>query len=525
MTGPDQRRPPYWLVPVFALLLLSPPVWATVAVIAGSLGVTAFRSVRRAALRRAARRPTGPGTSLGVDRAGRAVALSDREVAAHGLIVGASGAGKSTTLLTILTDHVRRGRAVVALDLKGSPAFARELSRAAAAAGRPFRLWTLDGPAVWNPLAHGNATELKDKLIATERFTEPHYQRAAERYVQTVLQALQEAQPARAPTLHQVVELMEPHRLASLSRSLSPERAERIRDYLAALTPDQLSAIRGLGTRLAIVTESSAGQFLSPREAPARLLSPREAAAPLLSPREAPAWLLSPREAPAAGTAPAPAAAAGAATAPPVIDLQSALEGDEVVLFSLNSSSYGKLAAQIGTLVVQDLTTAAGARLKRAGQGMPLRPAIIAIDEFSALGAENVLHLLARGREAGLPVLVATQEMADLERAAPGLRDQVLGIVGLKIAHRQDVPHSAQTIAQLAGTFKAWEETEQIGRGYLGPYSTGRGTRRQVDRFRVDPNEIKSLRTGDAIVISKTPQPRVRTVRVRPPARDGPELG
>src|SRR6202023_301666 len=111
------------------------------------------------------------------------------------LILGASGAGKSTTLLTLLTEHVRLGRPVVAIDMKGSPGFADELARAAAAAGRPFALWTPDGPSGWNPLAHGNATELKDKLIATERFTEPHYQRAAERYVQTVLQTLEHAHP------------------------------------------------------------------------------------------------------------------------------------------------------------------------------------------------------------------------------------------------------------------------------------------------------------------------------------------
>ena len=54
--------------------------------------------------------------------------LTDDELSAHGLIVGASGAGKSTTLLTILTDQIRRGRPVVAIDMKGSPAFARELA-------------------------------------------------------------------------------------------------------------------------------------------------------------------------------------------------------------------------------------------------------------------------------------------------------------------------------------------------------------------------------------------------------------
>ena len=116
--------------------------------------------------------------------------LSDQQLSAHGLILGASGAGKSTTLLRILTDHVARNRPVIAIDMKGSPSFAGELERAAAAAGRPFALWSIDGPTHWNPLSHGNPTELKDRLIATERFSEPHYKRAAERYAQMALGCL-----------------------------------------------------------------------------------------------------------------------------------------------------------------------------------------------------------------------------------------------------------------------------------------------------------------------------------------------
>ena len=128
------------------------------------------------------------------------MSLTDRQLAAHALIVGASGAGKSTTLLGILGAQIRRGRPVIAIDMKGSPAFAAELraggrGRRAAACGS----WTPDGPGHWNPLAHGNATALKDKLIATERFTEPHYQRAAERYVQTASCRCCSARPPGPP--------------------------------------------------------------------------------------------------------------------------------------------------------------------------------------------------------------------------------------------------------------------------------------------------------------------------------------
>jgi hypothetical protein len=464
------RGRPYWLIALMVGLLVWQSAAATVALIGGGIAVLLAQGALEARRRRATADPPAPsdGVALGVDRRGERVVLTDRQLSAHGLILGASGAGKSTTLLTILSDQVRRGHAVVAIDMKGSPAFARELSDAASVAGRPFRLWTLDGPGRWNPLGHGNPTELKDKLIATERFTEPHYQRAAERYVQTVLQVLAEVHPDRAPELAEVVALLEPARMARTMRGLRGPLAERVQDYLASLGPDQLSAVRGLGTRLAIVSESHVGEFLG-------------------------------------------------AGGEDQIDLRRALAGSEVVLFSLNSSTYGRLAAQVGTLAVQDLVAAAGDRLTR---GVPGR-AMIGIDEFSALDSDNVVALLARGREARVPVLLATQEFADLDRAGRGVRDQVSGVTAVKIAHRQDVPSSARMIAAMAGTERVWEQSFATRRHpLLGRQDTGRGTRRQVERFIIDPNEIQSLPTGEAVVLTKLPSASARTVRVTPPPRD-----
>jgi conjugal transfer pilus assembly protein TraD len=463
---------------VCVVLLSSPPAWVAIGLGAAAISAMFALEIRGAIGRARSRRRVDPSAaiSLGADGEGRKVLLSDRQLSAHALILGASGAGKSTTLLKLLTEHVRIGRPVVAIDMKGSPAFARTLADVAAASGRAFLLWTPDGPSSWNPLAHGNPTELKDKLIATERFTEPHYQRAAERYAQMVLQALHYAQPDAAPTLEQVVAMMDPRRLPGLLRHAPRPFADRVQDYLAALPPDQLSAIRGLATRLAVITEAHTGAFLG-------------------------------------GSEPTPDSSA--------IDVRAALAGGQVVLFSLNSSTYGKLSAQIGALAIQDLVAAAGHRLAeptRRGQ------AVIGIDEFSALDSDNVISLLARCREAGVSVLLSTQELADLDRSARGLRDQVLGSTAVKIAHRQEVPASARTIAQMAGMVTVWEESVQTSRHpLLGPRETGRATRREAERFRVHPDEISSLAPGQAVLITKLPGPSVRTVHVTPPRRDGPE--
>ncbi|HTX29865.1 MAG TPA: helicase HerA-like domain-containing protein [Solirubrobacteraceae bacterium] len=463
------------LMLILFVVLLAAPAWVTTAVLGAAAVAAAVRGLRGLAARERSRRPVpGQEVLLGTAGGGRRISLDERELSAHGLILGASGSGKTTALLTILEQQIRRGLPVVAIDLKGSPTFTAQLAQAAAAAGRPFKLWTPDGPGFWNPLQHGNATEGKDKLIASEHFSEPHYQRAAERYVQMLLRVLGHLHPGTPATLDEVVGLMDPKRLPGLLRQLPQDLADRVQDYRQGLTSDQLSAIRGLQTRLAVITESAAGGYLKPH---------------------------------------------GAET----VDLRAALEGPEVVLFSLNSSRYGKFAAQLGTLVVQDLISASGQRLEAQRSGDAPGLAVVAIDEFSAIGGEHVVALFARGREAGIGVLVATQEMADLAHAGRGVRDQVVGSTAFKLILRQEVPDSARMVAELAGTERVWEETRQIGGGVIFPGAAGRGTRRQVERFIIDPNQVKTLRTGEAVLISRLGNRPPQVIWVTPMASAAPQ--
>jgi conjugal transfer pilus assembly protein TraD len=469
-----QRGNRLWPVVGFIALMAMPP-GAAIALMGVILLVRgAWRAMQYVRARDAditARAAAGPTITIGYDADGRPVEVPERTLAAHGLILGATGAGKSTTLLTILSEQIARGRPVVAIDLKGSPGFASELRAAAEAAARPFVAWTPDGRTHWNPLAAGNATELKDKLLSTERFTEPHYRRAAERYLQLAIQVAQETAGEEPLTLSRIVELMSPPRLAAASRHASRARSEHIREYVNSLTPDQHSAIRGLASRLAVLTESHTGPLLEPG-APEQTL-----------------------------------------------DLRRALRGGEVVLFSLNSSSYGGLAAMLGTLAVQDLVAASGARLADgSGNGLG---AVVAIDEFSALQSDNVLALLVRGREAGVGVLLATQELADLDRAGRGVRDQILGDTALKIAHRQDVPESAERVARLAGTMRVWEESYQRRPGPSMRGDEVSTSTRLVERYRVDPQRVSTMGTGEALVVIKSPRASARIARIRrrqPPA-------
>ena len=93
----------------------------------------------------------------------------------------------------------------------------------------------------------------------------------------------------------------------------------------------------------------------------------------------------------------------------------------------------------------------------------------------------------------------------------------MIGSTAFKIFHRQDVPASARMVSEIAGTVRRWEETINLGPPWGARASSSRGTRRLVEQPRIHPNEIKALRTGEAVMVTKTPQAGVAKLQVRVP--------
>ena len=383
---------------------------------------------------------------LGTDEHGEAVTIAPEEVAQHGLIVGATGSGKTHTLLQLLSEAVRRERALVVVDLKADPGVAARLAEIADAHDVAFRHWSMTGDLPWDPLAHGDALELTDKLIGLEDWSEPHYRRAAERYLRITIETLL-ARDGRA-RLDTVAELLAP---GALQEALNT-RAEAGRPadlaWLAANDPSTVSAVGGLANRIAVLAHTDLGE---------RLIDPD-------------------------GTG---------------LDLAASLTECEVVLLSLDAPRYPETAPHLARLVMSDLGTIASRRL----QAGDTSPAIVAVDEFSAMRSDAVLPLLARARSAGLGLLLATQELSDLDRVDPAFADQVLGNVALVVAHRQNVASSCERLAAIAGTETTWAETLQVDE--LDGRASGMGTVREVERFVIHPNRLKALGIGEAVLVRR----------------------
>jgi hypothetical protein len=356
----------------------------------------------------------------------------------HTLVVGSTGSGKTVTQTWIATRAIEHGMGVIVLDPKGDRGMRDALRRATGVAGSRFIEWTPQGPSTYNPYARGSETQIADKVLAGERFTEPHYLRQAQRYLGHVVRALRHS--GLEVSLRRIVDHLNPAELELLARGLQDSEGQRVHAYLDSLTPRQQGDLGGVRDRLAILAESDIGPWLDPETAGARRF-----------------------------------------------DLLEAVRARTVVYFNLESDSRPLLAQMLAAAIVQDLQ-ATVADL----QGQPV-PTLVVIDEFSAVAAEHVVRLFGRARSAGFSLLLGTQELSDLR--LPGresLLEQIMGNLSTLVAHRQVVPDSAELIARLAGTRGAWRASQR---------DDGSNTRTRIRVGVLEPAEVLRLGRGCAAVI------------------------
>ncbi|MGA7705174.1 MAG: helicase HerA-like domain-containing protein, partial [Solirubrobacteraceae bacterium] len=345
-----------------------------------------------------------------------------REGGKHSLIVGATGSGKTVTETWIATRAIEAGLAAVVVDPKGDARMRDQLVLAAERAGRRFLEWTPRGPSVYNPLAQGAASGVADKALAGELFTEPHYQRQAQRYLGHAVRTLRGA--GEPVSLRAIVDSLDPTRLEALCAVAPEQQAGDTRHYLESLTTKARGDLGGVRDRLAIMVESDVGPWLEP-------------------------------------------ATPGAS----VFDLLEAIQERAVVYFSLEVDAWRLLAQMLGIAIVQDLQATMAAL-----QAEPV-PAVVVIDEFASIAAEQIVHLFGRARSAGINLVLGTQELSDLRvEGRRELLEQVLGNLSCLVAHRQVVPESAQLIASLAGSRGVWRTSRS---------DTGRWTRARATKPRL----------------------------------------
>ncbi|MBN1385186.1 MAG: type IV secretion system DNA-binding domain-containing protein [Elusimicrobia bacterium] len=138
--------------------------------------------------------------------------ITDEERVKHVQVIGSTGSGKTHyVLLPMIKQDIERGRGIVFIDAKGDSNTIKTLYKLVKDAGREkdFLIFNMSNPEqsnTYNPLLLGNPVQLKDKIIGSIHFTEPHYQRECENGLQMLFtEWLKKRVKVTLPELNQVL--------------------------------------------------------------------------------------------------------------------------------------------------------------------------------------------------------------------------------------------------------------------------------------------------------------------------------
>lgn len=377
----------------------------------------------------------------------------------HTHVVGSTGAGKTESLiLPIFAQDISRGTGALIMDAKGDRETLNKIYYHVKALGREkdFLFFSLAYPEkshTYNPLLRGNPTELKDKIISANIWTEEFYKKKAEETLLLLMKSLCEAK--QVITFEKLYDLLSNERkLSELAKGITdPHLKEMVVNILKKYTVFQKD-LAGMTADLGMISESEFASLLRDEK--------------------------------------------------PKIDLLDAYLNRKIVYFQLNAQGYEETARRFGRIVLQDLKTISNYIQAYLPEDKRFFFPIF-VDEFSNFAYEPFVEFLNKARGAHLAITIAHQSLGDLQKAGDHFLKQVLENCNIKIVMRQDDPASIETYSRISGTEKTFKDTIQTKEDWIDKNPTGMVSVREVEEFRLNPNLIRELARGEAAVIIKQP--------------------
>jgi hypothetical protein len=371
------------------------------------------------------------------------------ELGQHVFIPGASGTGKTTTLVTLCEGALANGYGVIIIDCKGS-GLGGEARRLASRHGVPFAaVDPKDRKSSGYDPCSGDAAAVANKLIGAFSFTGEAeiYKQVAMEVIPIICRAL-EASGTKA-TLDEIYQALDRGGLARLGRR---DGADAYRARLEDLEDSGgvgAAGYSGLQRRLGALMEGTFGELFRKR---------------------------------------------------PALNWQTQLRDPRVTYLSLSATAAGEDVELFGRVITQDLKQVCDERMRAIENEKSVTPVLIIYDEFAALReATQIVDLLLQARQAKAPLVVATQFLPE---DVPILKPVMSA--GILIAHRLEAV-DAEAIAAQFGTRTVPLLTAQVD------FETGgsqKGSVRWVEEYNVHPNDLRELPVGVAAVYARPTQRR-----------------
>ncbi len=418
---------------------------------------------------------------IGIDlRDGQIITLDQLRRTAHVLTLGATRQGKTTLMVGMILHAIRHGQPCIIVDPKAEDStleMVRRLGRALDPTfDERFLVFSMSKPeksASYNPLKHGNANQLKDRILEALNWSEQYYQSVAGSFL-TILISCTEHLKIRLTldfvakaTIRAEVRAEIQKRLVERAKAGDARAGELMEVFSALMKKMKPEDLVGLQAQLSILNNPTIGHLMSFK------------------------------------------------TATREIDLREALAKNQIIYFQLDTLGNADTARRLGRMLLEDLKGLTSFVYNTTPDESQRKFLPVFIDEFGAFASREFIELLKQAGGAKIALHLFSQGLEDLDVVSKEFGRQSSANQATKIILRLDDRTTVEAVCSMAGTVDVEEASYQV-RGSLFPTRTGMSNVRETKQMRVEHDAIKNLGVGQAVLIEKSPT-RVVAIQILQP--------
>ena len=373
--------------------------------------------------------------------------------AKHVFVCGTTGSGKTIALSNFIKSGVIHDYPMLIIDGKGDVGQGSilEITKTLCKEKRDKKVYVinLNDPKTsdkYNPFKNTNTDVITDMLINMTDWSEPHYKYNTERYIQRLCKLL--ALKDIVISLDSITHYLPTINFIKLSADLSQQnlitKEEHIENIELSKTSGEIA--ESAAARFATIKESDLGQIFD---------------------------------------------ASG-------IDIFTALKENAVILFILNPLLYPEMSPLVGNLIIIDSKKAVSNFFQKEKKRI-----FYILDEINVYASSSLLDLVNKSRSANITCILATQSLSDLDNVTEQFKEQIIENSNNYIILRQNSSVNAEHWSNVLGTRETMQATYQIKGGNGDVQSTDLGSLRKTREYLYHPDDIKRLKTGEAIFLSR----------------------
>ncbi len=396
------------------------------------------------------------------------VFLKNEDRCAHVQIIGSTGRGKTqSVIIPWAVRDLKNANTVIVMDGKGGSEIPSSLKAAAPKAMTSvlhFDLGDIANSVRINPLSVGSPQQITDRIFRSFNFDDSYYKSVQYDICSKIVQLISEVD--NEVTFRSIHLCLSDDQKLSEKMSLAKNTIliDRLRIYLKEPKRDRDQKLSGLLSQLSPFAEGEISPLVNGDDG---------SGIPYVSISEF--------------------------VTKGNIHLEGYYQPSRSLVISVPTLQYQEIGHQLGKLILQEIAHAVSVR-----EGSDAKNYVFCyLDEFSEFVYSGFISVLNKARSAKVGFHLSHQSLGDLGRVSEDFAKSINANTNIKCILGVNDPDTADFFARHIGTETSEKNTEQMeDHGLLsgGKKKTGMMSMREVDQYKIHPNELKSFSPGVGVL-------------------------